>query len=373
LLNGGLFTRDFLIEGIRETVAWTALDDVGIARTRNRLELLIATFGKLRNPTEAETEKDLIWPLLDAIGWAEMSVQQNLSAKARDDVPDALLFRDADAKAKAAPLSAWQRFQHGLCVVEAKRWNRVLDRAETRGKGEEGVPSTQMLRYLRRVDDVTAGGLRWGILTNGRHWRLYFKGALSVSEDFLEIDLGKLLDLEGCQADLLDKRPDAFADNAAWRAHVIKLFLLIFGRAAFLPDHRGETFHQLALREGKQWEARVARDLSDTVFDYVFPTLGQALATADGKVGIALDLGALDEIREGALVLLYRLLFVLYAEDRNLLPDESGPYADYSLTRLRGEVAEKKERGAPFSDRMKAYWSRLDGVFQAIGQGDDSG
>ncbi len=70
-------------------------------------------------------------------------------------------------------------------------------------------------------------------------------------------------------------------------------------------------------------------------------------------------------------MLLYRLLFVLYAEDRNLLPDESGPYADYSLTKLRNEVAEKKARGASFSDRMNAYWSRLDGVFRAIAHGDD--
>jgi hypothetical protein len=145
-----------------------------------------------------------------------------------------------------------------------------------------------------------------------------------------------------------------------------------FGRAAFIPDHRGETFHQLALREGKQWEARVARDLSNTVFDYVFPALCQALASADGKPAAVLDAAALEELREGALIFLYRLLFVLYAEDRNLLPDKSGPYRDYSLTRLRNEVAEKKARGAAFSDRMNAYWSRLDGVFQAIAQGDDT-
>jgi hypothetical protein len=284
-------------------------------------------------------------------------------------VPDALLFADAAAKAKAAPLHPWQRFQHGLCLVEAKRWNRVLDRDEARRKGEGGVPSTQMLRYLRRVDDVTNGGLRWGMLTNGRHWRLYFKGALSVAEDFLEIDLGRVLDLHGCEADLLDRRPDVFADNKAWRAHALKLFVLIFGRKAFIPDHRAETFHQLALREGRQWEARVARDLSDTVFDYIFPALAQALATADRKGRTHLDVAALEELRQGALIFLYRLLFVLYAEDRNLLPDESGPYAEYSVTKLRGEIA---ARGAPFSDRLKTYWSRLEGVFQAIGQGDDS-
>ena len=306
MLNGSLFTRDFLIEGIQDTAAWTGLDDVAIATVHARLTPLFSTFSNLRNPTEAETEKELIWPLLEAIGWADMSVQQNLSAK-------------------AAPLHAWQRFQHGVCVVEAKRWNRVLDREEARRSGEDGVPSTQMLRYLRRVDDVTRGGLRWGMLTNGRHWRLYFKGALSVAEDFLDIDLGKVFDLPGCATDLLDKRPDVFADDPAWRAHALKLFVVLFGRSAFLADHRGETFHQLALREGKQWEARVARDLSDTVFDYVFPALAQALALADGKPNAALGTAALDEVREGALILLYRLLFVLYAEDRNLLPDESGP------------------------------------------------
>ena len=232
MLNGGLFTRDFLIEGIRGTSAFIALNDAAVAVVRARVDALFASFGKLNNPTEAETEKELIWPLLEALGWADMSVQQNLSAKARDDVPDALLFGSAEAKTKAAPLLPWQRFAHGLCVVEAKRWNRILDREETRRKSEEGVPSTQMLRYLRRVDDVTGGSLRWGMLTNGRQWRLYYKGALSVAEDFLEIDLGKVLDLGGCESDLLDKRPDGFPDDAAWQAHVFKLFVLIFRRAA---------------------------------------------------------------------------------------------------------------------------------------------
>src|SRR5687768_16148469 len=66
-----------------------------------------------------------------------------------------------------------------------------------------------------------------------------------------------------------------------------------------------------------------------------FPNLVQAIAFADSKPGMALDDAYLDDVRKGALILLYRLLFVLYAEDRNLLPDESGPYADYSLTKLR--------------------------------------
>ena len=50
----------------------------------------------------------------------------------------------------------------------------------------------------------------------------------------------------------------------------------------------------------------------------------------------------LAEVRQAALILLYRLLFVLYAEDRNLLPEENGPYADFCLRKIRLEIADRK-------------------------------
>ena len=116
---------------------------------------------------------------------------------------------------------------------------------------------------------------------------------------------------------------------------------------------------------------QVARDLSDTVFDEVFPALAEALAQARPRPPRRIVHRHLAEVRQGALILLYRLLFVLYAEDRNLLPDENGPYADYCLTKIRNEVADE-ERRARLSERAcDTYWSRLDGVFQAIANGDD--
>jgi hypothetical protein len=78
LLNGGLFTRDFLVEGIRSTSDFVALNDAVVAAIRARVDTLFAGFGQLKNPTEAETEKELIWPLLETLSWADMSVQQNL-------------------------------------------------------------------------------------------------------------------------------------------------------------------------------------------------------------------------------------------------------------------------------------------------------
>ncbi len=371
MIEGGLFTRDFLIEGIRETDAWRALDHVEVEAIHEAAGAMLGALAARRTPNEAQTEADLVYPLLDSLGWHDRDVQPNASVKARDDVPDALLYPDLDAKAAAGRLEAWKRFQHGLCVVEAKRWGRALDREEKGRKGEEGTPSSQMLRYLRRVDGVTEGRLRWGMLTNGRVWRLYFQGALSVAEDFLEIDLGKALGVPGCDFDLLDKRPDAFADDRSWRDHALKLFVLLFRRSAFLPGEAGETFHALALREGRRWEAKVAKTLSDAVFVDIFPTLADAIVRADPTKPAALTPAYLDTVRQGALILLYRLLFVLYAEDRNLLPDEQGPYAPYCLTRMRIEIAERLKTGGSFPSGFATFWPRLAAIFQAIATGND--
>ncbi len=211
----------------------------------------------------------------------------------------------------------------------------------------------------------TQGRLRWGILTNGRLWRLYWQGALSVSEDFFEVDLGKVLELPGCPDDLFDPKDIT-------RDHAFKLFLLLFGQAAFVANEGGRTFHDVALQEGRRWEERVARNLSSVVFGRVFPGFAAALGEYDRPRIEAPDNAYLAEVREGALILLYRLLFVLYAEDRNLLPDESGPYSEYALTRIRQEIAERRQAGREFSPRAAIYWAKLKAVFGAISHGDDA-
>ncbi len=369
MIRGGLFTRDFLAEGIQETDAWKALDSGTVAAIEQGLRKLFASIQAKKQPTEADTEKHLIWPTLEAIGWPEnlIRIQQNLSAKGRNDVPDALLFLDEAAEKTAAALDPHLRFQHGACIVEAKRWARLLDREG--GAKDTGVPSSQMLRYLRRVEDLAQGKLRWGMLTNGGQWRLYFQGAVSVAEDFFEIDLPAVLGLR--DFDLVDRQSLAIADPAQARAHALRLFILFFGRSAFQPMDAGRTFHHLALEQGRFWEERVARDLSKTVFDEVFPQLVNALATADRRPGQDLDATYLDTLRHDALILLYRLLFVLYAEDRNLLPDESGPYAEVALTRLRLEIADRRQAGKAYTNATRVIWGRLEDIFAAIAKGND--
>jgi len=98
-----------------------------------------------------------------------------------------------------------------------------------------------------------------------------------------------------------------------------------------------------ALTEARRYEETVSHTLGERVFAEVFPDLANALAASDlhaNKDGDGCYSRAyLDELREGALVLLYRLLFVLYAEDRALLPVRDARYQDYGLTALRDEIA----------------------------------
>ena len=217
-----------------------------------------------------------------------------------------------------------------------------------------------MLRYLRRADDLTRGSLRWGMLTNGATWRLYYAGARSVAEEFFEIDLPAVLDLPGSNEGL-------FALSEAERRDALKVFVLLFRREAFLSGTTDpRTFHQRALEEGAYYERRVAASLSSVVFDRVFPDLCRAIAAAS-------PLTPLPETRDAALTLLYRLLFILYAEDRELLPVRDSRYDDYGLrTTVREDVRRRKDRHDVFSNMSTRYWSALADLCKAIDQGDPS-
>ena len=79
------------------------------------------------------------------------------------------------------------------------------------------------------------------------------------------------------------------------------------------------------------------------------------------------------EIREAALIFLYRLLFVLYAEDRGLLPVNDAAYDDYGLRkRVRDDIARRKDRNDTFSTIASSYYDHLATLFQLIDRGDPS-
>lgn len=358
--EGNLFSSDFLTESITRLADWTAFPDADLRALESRLANIVIAFPTDTKPNEAQTEDDLIWKVLEALGWTAFLRQQKLSPKGREDVPDGLLFADENAKAQANTFAEeWRRYDFGLAVVESKRWQRPLDRQSGR-KGEETAPFTQMLRYLRRIDDLTTGKLRWGILTNGAQWRLYYQGARNVAEQFFQVDLAVILGIKGHDGGL-------FALNEQERQYWLKVFAVVFRRQAFLPTPTDtRTFHQRAIDEGRFYEQRVANNLSNLVFGQVFPELAKAIAAAAPAA-------SLDDVRNAALVLLYRLLFVLYAEDRDLLPVNDKRYDDYSFRdNVRLDVGKRKDNNDTFSTQRERYWAVIRDLCRAIDKGDPS-
>lgn len=377
-MQGQLFSQDFLHRGIRETPPYEVLSDAHFDAFRIALRTIYAPLTTESTINEAQTEQLVIEKVLVELGWGDDYLPQvNLSGKRREDVPDVLLFPDSAAKAAAvAETRDDKRYRHGLAILEAKRWLRPLDRGDAAEAHDPGAPSSQMLRYLSRVDVVADHAVKWGVLTNGAVWRLYWQDARSRAEEFFEIDVAAALGVPGVQIEFDAPQPE----------HALRLFFLMFHRAAFLSqswDNAGRSFHAYARNEARVYEEKVAQDLGARVFSDIFPALAQALARGDLQarmhdhgVGKAArkryNRGYLEEVREAALILLYRLLFLFYAEDRGLLPVRDERYHAYSARRLRERVRDDIDAGRPLATKLDNLYRDLKGVFQLIDEGEDA-
>ncbi len=351
MIGGGLFSRYYLDEGVRQDSAWGELLDAEVAAFATTAAAHLHKVPEAQRLGEAETETLVIFPLLTALGWLHLPQQK--AAKRRDDVPDALLFLDAEAQrhALASPAGP-ERWKQAAVVNENKAWDLPLDRAS--GKAIR-TPASQALRYLRLADEHTLGLVRWALLTNGRWWRLYYAGASSVADRFLEADLPALV-------------ADAATSEGLAR---LKTFVLLFRRAAFAPDATGHSFLLRAMEEGRTWQQKVTADLSRNIFNTVYPELLKSLGMADPSRRPS-DPAWAETIRHSAVVLLYRLLFLLYAEDRDLLPVHHAGYQPRSLSRLREEVAQAIDSGRTLSQTDAFWWSSLQTLFKAVDKGSDA-
>ena len=345
-MPGHLFTDYFLTDGIRAAAEWRDLASSQDEFTafRDSVRQRYETLNHFDQPNEAVTEQELIYPVLELLGWADYLPQQGTAGN--EDIPDLLLFPDADSKDSAARVSAAQRYRYAMAVGESKRFGLALDARTTEVRRTSRTPHGQMLRYLSTAEIESDSRIRWGILTSGDVWRLYYSRARPRATGYFEADLGAVL--------------ESSDDDA------LRVFYLLFRHDSFLlRDGAVTTFLDSALGEGRRYEEKVASDLSGTVFESVFPGLVKALADDTG--------GDLPAVREAALIFLYRLLFILYAEDRGLLPVNDSQYRGYGLREpVRDDIATKMENGVTFSDRASNYYDRLMTLCRLIDEGDSS-
>ena len=341
-MPGQLFTNYFLEEGILHTHAWqeSLSQPADFDSFRAQALALIENAANFHTINEASTEQELIRPLFELLGWVDYLPQQG--SDHNEDIPDHLLFGDAESKDRAFAKPIPNRYPDALVVAESKRFNRPLD-----ARDKTSSPHGQILRYLATADINSDGRIRWGILTNGRVWRLYDRRALPRASGYYEVDLET-------------------AFHAADDFHALRTFRLLFGRPAFSPQHGAQTsFLEDAIAEGRRYEEQVANDLSGIVFDEVYPALIRALADKSGA--------ELENVRQAALIFLYRLLFLLYAEDRDLLPVNDSRYDDYGLRKsVRDDIDKRMSARDTFSTIASNYYNHITTLCRQVDAGDAS-
>ena len=373
-MPGQLFTDYFLSEGIQSTDEWAAslATPREIEAFREGLRRPYEALSRARDPNESVTEQELILPVLELLGWTDYLPHQGTALN--EDIPDYLIFPDAASKERAgARPSTASRYRDAVVVEESKRFDLPLDASGrdarprpvgpsgprlfelpadydggARTAGRSRTPHGQMLRYLSTAEIESDGRIRWGFLTNGRMWRLYDTRARPRATSYFEAYL------------------DDVVQPGNEHEHWLRVFYLLFRRDSFiLRDGANRTFLEEAIAEGKRYEEQVAQDLSGVVFKEVFPGLVRALYAASNR-----DLA---DVRQAALVFLYRLLFILYAEDRGLLPVNERGYRNYGLRRpVRDAIAERMGNGSDFSTTATNYYDHVMTLCRLIDKGDPS-
>ena len=192
-----------------------------------------------------------------------------------------------------------------------------------------------MQEYLNRTEHL------WGIVTNGLQWRLLRDSSLMTRLTFIEFDLEQILNGEN------------FAEFG--------LFYRLFHRSR-LPQGADdadacllEYYHQEAIQQG----GRVRDRLRDGV-EKALVLLGTGFLQHpnNGQLRQSFESGELADTvyYRQLLLLIYRLLFLMVAEARNLLltdedPEKARIYLEYySVTRLRNLAERPSYRREGFQD-----------------------
>ncbi len=335
--NKPLFSQHYLEHRLPDSGEWQ--EDVSVAF--GRLESLYQQ-KKAILPTlnEAQTEAELIQPILEILGFSYIP-QVSSRGKGRSERPDYALFATENDRYQAYALQNNERafYSQVLAIAEAKYWQRSLSdvsKNDQRDIWKNSNPSFQITNYL------TGTGVDWGILTNGREWRLYYRQASSTATEFYLVDLMELL--EGG-----DRQKFPY-------------FWLFFRQEAFIKDIHGQNFLERVREGSTTYATRVGNELKELVFDRIFPDISQ------GFVSLNTDIQP-DLLYEASLSLLYKLLFLLYAEARDLLPVR-GDYRDYSLLQKTREIAVKIDRQQVFSGTSTGIYDALLSLFRIVDRGD---
>lgn len=238
--------------------------------------------------------------------------------------------------------SAWQ------LLVRVLEPGEDLDRVSRRGHGLEASAHGRMERLLRQT------GIPAGLLCNGRVIRLVSapRGESSGWVDFKVVDMVQTAG-----------RPISTA------------LRLLLSEETLLALPRPRRLAAL-LADSRRFQNEVSERLAEQVLHALYELLRGFQAAHDASRGLLLQepLGERpDEVYRALLTVILRLVFLLYAEERDMLPEDEAFLRHYSLAGLHERLREDAALYPDTMDQRFGAWAQLLVLFRMIHDGAESG
>ncbi|MEU8903010.1 Eco57I restriction-modification methylase domain-containing protein [Streptomyces mirabilis] len=223
--------------------------------------------------------------------------------------------------------------------------------ARVGGGGDwSAAPADRLARLLRHH------GAPLGLVTDGRWWCLVWAPLGGVTTTAVY---------------------DSIGWNEAAERNVVRAFVSLLRRRRFFEYDDAETLVGLlkaSLAAGEDVTEALGVQVRQAV-ELLVDAIGRADARAmeHGAPGLHASGASASEVYRGAVAVMMRIVFLLFAEERGLLPADNEVYArSYSARFLRDELkARADEEGETSLEHTTSAWHRLIALFHAVHGGVD--
>ncbi|MFB7554694.1 Eco57I restriction-modification methylase domain-containing protein [Streptomyces brevispora] len=338
--------------------AWPQLD----ALEKDERARLRARHADWQNDTRAGRDEWVAYLMRSLLGWGDALVLRQGDAEdpALDRLtlhvpehgavlrPDfALVEPGGDLAAEPDTASAAKRVRLLGMTVPA---GTVPTSRAAAGADWAAAPADRLARLLRHHD------IPLGLVTDGRWWCLVWApiGGVTTTAVF-----------------------DTIGWNEAAERNVVRAFVSLLRRRRFFEYEEPETLVGLlkaSLAAGEDVTEALGIQVRQAV-ELLVDAIGRADVRAmdAGAPGLHASGVAAGEIYRGAVAVMMRIVFLLYAEERGLLPSDNEVYAKaYSARFLRSELKSRADaEGESVLENTTFGWHRLIALFHAVHGGVD--
>ncbi|TVL38221.1 hypothetical protein A9X84_04470 [Brachyspira hyodysenteriae] len=285
----------------------------------------------LKKLNESQLEDEFIKPILTNAFEYKYINQKVIIIHGEEMKPDYILFSNDNTKNNYINN---ENIEDILSVFEAKSWGLDLD-----SKKIKESPHRQLVRYNLFL------GIRYGILSNGKEWRLYDLKDKKSEKVFFEINLENIINNDDYEA--------------------FEYFYYIFRKKFFvLKDKETQSNAQKIAAINEEIINEIEEDLKNVIYgdNSIIEKIGQVLYKAYPNE-------SLDNLFNHSIMMAYRLLFIAYFETKyeSQLFAEHEHYQSKALFTLYKKL-ESHYNGDKTDCKLKAY-KDLDELFMILDKG----